>query len=109
MLLTKTSSSSSSTASSGSEAPKSNKVIINSGFDFVSGDTVLFAEDFSGIAVGSSAKTFKTNGSATVVSVGGESGKWMALADNATYKFTKQLFTLNILLLNLTYLPQPIK
>jgi len=84
--------SSSSSSSSTSGAPKSNKVIINSGFDFVAGDTVLFAEDFSGIPVGSSAKTFKTNGSATIVSAGGESGKWLALADNATYKFTKQLF-----------------
>ncbi|MFC0515768.1 hypothetical protein ACFFGT_16220 [Mucilaginibacter angelicae] len=88
----KKTSSSSSSSSSSSGAPKSNKIIINTGFDFVPGDTVLFAEDFSAVPVGSSTKTFKTNGAATVVSVGGESGKWLALADNATYKFTKQLF-----------------
>ncbi|MDB5149985.1 MAG: hypothetical protein JWQ57_4005, partial [Mucilaginibacter sp.] len=90
--IDKKTSSSSSSSSSTTSAPKSNRVIINSGFDFVPGDTVLFTEDFSSVPVGSTTKAFKTNGSATVVSVGGESGKWLALADNATYKFTKQLF-----------------
>jgi hypothetical protein len=88
----KKTSSSSTSSSSSSGAPKGNKIIINTGFDFVPGDTVLFAEDFSAVPVGSSTKAFKTNGAATVVSVGGESGKWLTLADNATYKFTKQLF-----------------
>ncbi|MBK0377762.1 hypothetical protein [Mucilaginibacter segetis] len=70
----------------------SNKVIINTGFDFIPGDSVLFTENFTGIANGASAKSFKTNGSASIVTVNDEAGKWLALADNATYKFTKQRF-----------------
>ncbi|WDF53891.1 hypothetical protein [Mucilaginibacter sp. KACC 22063] len=79
-------------ASNSSDAPKGKKIKINSGFDFVAGDSLIFAEDFSGVQVGSTARSFKTNGSATVVSAEGESGKWLALADHATYKLTKQLF-----------------
>lgn len=71
---------------------KSNRLAINTGFDFVAGDTVLFAENFSKVAVGASTDKFKTNGSASIVSLNDEPGKWLALADNATYKFAKQLF-----------------
>ncbi|MDN3580593.1 hypothetical protein [Mucilaginibacter flavus] len=72
--------------------PKSNKATIREGFDFVPGDTVLLAEDFANAATGASTHTFKTNGSASVVTIDGQGGKWLALADNATYKFTKQIF-----------------
>ncbi|AYL98836.1 hypothetical protein [Mucilaginibacter celer] len=88
----KTASTSSSSSSTSSGAPKSSKIIINSGFDFVPGDTVLFSEDFASLPVGASTKALKTNGSATIVSVNTESGKWLSLADHATYKFSKQIF-----------------
>ncbi|PWK74207.1 hypothetical protein LX99_04008 [Mucilaginibacter oryzae] len=84
--------SSTNTSSSNAGANKGSKIIISSGFDFVPGDTVLFAEDFASVPVGASTKTFKTNGSATIVSVNTESGKWLTLADQATYKLSKQLF-----------------
>ncbi|GAA3978520.1 hypothetical protein [Mucilaginibacter dorajii] len=71
---------------------KSNRATINEGFDFVPGDTLLLAEDFANIPTGSSTHTFKTNGSASVVAINGQDGKWLALGDNATYKFTKQIF-----------------
>lgn len=71
---------------------KSNKATIKEGFDFVPGDTVLFAENFANTATGASTRAFKTNGSASVVTIDGQTGKWLALADNATYKFTKQIF-----------------
>nr|WP_067059755.1 hypothetical protein [Mucilaginibacter sp. L294] len=85
-------SSSPSATSTSTETQKSSKAVINSGFDFTAGDSVIFVEDFANVANGSSTKSFKTNGSATVVTVNDESGKWLALADNATYKLTKQLF-----------------
>jgi hypothetical protein len=84
--------SSTSTSSQTAGTPATSRIIINSGFDFLAGDTVLLAEDFSGVPVGSSTKALKTNGSASIVSVNGEDGKWLALANNATYKFSKQLF-----------------
>ncbi|HVW95248.1 MAG TPA: hypothetical protein VHA56_04730 [Mucilaginibacter sp.] len=79
-------------SSNTTDAQTGKRPVINSGFDFVAGDSVLFAEDFSSVPTGASAKSFKTNGSASIVTVDDESGKWLALADNATYKLTKQRF-----------------
>ncbi|OKS89205.1 hypothetical protein [Mucilaginibacter polytrichastri] len=76
-----------------SSAPhKSNRAVVNSAFDYVSGDSVIYSEDFSKYGVGTSPTSFKTNGAGSVVTVNGEPGKWLALQDNATYKFTRQLF-----------------
>ncbi|MEO3408321.1 hypothetical protein AAFN85_30680 [Mucilaginibacter sp. CAU 1740] len=88
----KKTSSTSTSPSSSTSAPKGNRAIVNTGFDFVPGDTVLFAEDFASVPVGASTKAVKTNGSATIVSVNTESGKWLNLADHATYKFSRQIF-----------------
>lgn len=71
---------------------KSSRAMINSGFDFVPGDSVIFYEDFAKTPVGSSPATFKTNGAGSVVTIGNEPGKWLALQDNATYKLSHQLF-----------------
>lgn len=78
--------------SSNDATKKGNRLTINTGFDFVAGDTVLFADNFSNVVVGATTDKFKTNGSASIVSLNDESGKWLALADNATYKLSKQLF-----------------
>jgi hypothetical protein len=48
-----------------------------------------FNEDFSTYAIGASARSFKTNGAATVVSPSGRQDKWLLLQDNATYKLSK--------------------
>ena len=71
---------------------KSSKLTINSSFDFIAGDSILFADDFAKEADGSTTHAFKTNGSAGVVSLKEEGDKWLALQDNSTYKLTKQLF-----------------
>lgn len=79
-------------ASTDGSARKSSRLVINSDFDFVAGDSILFTEDFANVAKGTTARSFKTNGSASVVTVNGESGKWLTLAQSATYKLTKQIF-----------------
>ena len=71
---------------------KSSKVMINSTFDFVAGDSILFADNFSGNTDGTSTQAFKTNGSATVVSLKDNGTKWLSLQSSSTYKLTKQLF-----------------
>jgi hypothetical protein len=53
---------------------------------------VIFTEDFANTPIGASTHAFKTNGSASVVPIDGQNGKWLALADNATYKLSRQLF-----------------
>jgi hypothetical protein len=75
-----------------SSTHKSSKLVINSEFDFIPGDSVIVADNFAGVATGSSTRAFKTNGSASVVTIKDEAGKWLALADNATYKLAKQLY-----------------
>jgi hypothetical protein len=79
-------------SSSSTSTHKSSKAVINSAFDFVPGDSVIYYEDFARYAVGTSPASFKTNGAGSVVTVNGESGKWLALQDKATYKLSKQMF-----------------
>lgn len=64
----------------------------NDPFDFIPGDSLLFAEDFSGTRTGSSPATIKTNSKASVTSVDGQTGKWLALQDKAIYKLARQHF-----------------
>ncbi|QJD96659.1 hypothetical protein HH214_12620 [Mucilaginibacter robiniae] len=61
-------------------------------FDFTSGDSLIFAEDFSTVPVGASVKSLKTNGAATVATVEDQSGKWLLMEQSATYRLTKQRF-----------------
>lgn len=56
---------------------------------FIAGDTLIFAEDFSGTKNSAQNGSFKSNGLVAVENVTGNSGKWMALQDKATYKFSK--------------------
>lgn len=81
-----------SSSSADGSSRKSSRLQINTEFDFVAGDSILFSEDFSTVAKGASAHSFKTNGSASIVTVTGESGKWLTLGESATYKLTKQIF-----------------
>ncbi|WCT12526.1 hypothetical protein [Mucilaginibacter jinjuensis] len=90
--LDKTTDKPSDASSSGTSAHKSSRAVINSAFDFVPGDSVIYYEDFAKYQVGTSPASFKTNGAGSIVTVNGENGKWMALQDNATYKFSRQLF-----------------
>lgn len=83
---------SSSTEQASEKVKKSSKLTINSNFDFTAGDSILFAESFGNDADGSTTHIFKTNGSAGIVSLKEEGGKWLALQDNSTYKLAKQIF-----------------
>lgn len=71
---------------------KSGRLTINSGFDFVAGDSILFADNFSANANGTAPLAFKTNGSGSIVTLKEEGGKWLSLQDHSTYKLTRQLF-----------------
>jgi hypothetical protein len=65
---------------------------INSGkSSIMTGDSLVFAEDFSLSKSGATATSFKTNGAATIVTVRGQKGKWMEVRDKAIYKFSRQL------------------
>ncbi|WP_029286572.1 hypothetical protein [Pedobacter sp. R20-19] len=60
-------------------------------FDFISGDSLIFAENFSKYAKGATATSIKTNGAAIVMTAESENGKWMLLRDKAIYKLTKPI------------------
>ncbi|RKF21112.1 hypothetical protein D6851_09255 [Altericroceibacterium spongiae] len=61
---------------------------INEGFDFRAGARTIVQDDFSDTPIGAMPKEWKTNGSGSVVSVGGIPGNWLALQPFATYKLT---------------------
>ena len=75
-----------------SESKKSSKAVINTVFDFIQGDSVLVKEDFLSFSIGSSPNTIKTNGAGSVVNIQDQSGKWLALEGDATYRLNKQRF-----------------
>lgn len=73
-------------------ASANKKSRVNTVFDFAAGDSLIFAENFSAVPAGSTVKTLKTNGSATVATVNDAPGKWLLLQTSATYRLTKQIF-----------------
>ena len=54
--------------------------VINTKFDFVPGDEILFTDDFSADFVGDFPAKWNTNGSGEVVTFGDESSKWLELS-----------------------------
>lgn len=56
-------------------------------FDFIAGEKIVAAEDFSQDAVGDFPAKWNTNGSAEVVTIEGKPGKWLMLqkTDNASF------------------------
>jgi hypothetical protein len=67
------------------------KKVTNVSTDFIPGDSLIFAENFSSGNTGTKAAGFKTNGAATVTTVEGQSGKWMILQDKSIYKLSRQI------------------
>ena len=59
------------------ETENTPQVIINSKYDFIPGEKVIFFEDFSQDAIGDFPALWNTNGSAEVVTTNLSSGKWM--------------------------------
>jgi outer membrane protein OmpA-like peptidoglycan-associated protein len=64
--------------------PKSLKAY--SKFDFVPGDKILYAEDFSQDAIGEFPAKWNTDGSGEVVTLEGVPGKWLNLIERTTYE-----------------------
>lgn len=62
------------------------KSIINQQSDFVPGGQVIFEDSFASAAPGSMPRTWKTNGSGSIVTLDGISGKWLALQEWSQYK-----------------------
>ncbi|MBC7572357.1 MAG: OmpA family protein [Spirosoma sp.] len=68
-------------------APEPASLKAYSKFDFVAGEKIVAAEDFSQDAVGDFPAKWNTNGSAEVVTIEGMPGKWLMLrkTDNASF------------------------
>jgi OmpA-OmpF porin, OOP family len=100
--LTKSSetTSSNSTISSPEKAEKKDESIKSfSKYDFIPGEKILYAEDFSQDAIGELPLGWNTNGKAEVVTFDAFAGKWMKLYQNATYLTSnKTAFTKNFTL-----------
>ncbi|MCA4809659.1 hypothetical protein IF128_07885 [Empedobacter stercoris] len=55
-------------------------------YDFVSGNQIIFEDDFSANSVGNMATKWTSNGMGRVENVSGYPGKWLRLYDDNTYK-----------------------
>ena len=79
------------TASTGSsqpakqEAAKEEGVKAFSKFDFVPGERVIYAEDFSQDAVGELPLTWNSSGKGEVMTLNSQQGKWLRIYENNTY------------------------
>lgn len=65
--------------SSNTKPPKNQELAYKSKFDFVSGEKVVVAEDFSQDAIGDFPARWNTNSTGEVVNVDGREGKWLML------------------------------
>jgi OmpA-OmpF porin, OOP family len=75
-------------------ASSENEIISYSKFDFIPGDKILYAEDFSQDAIGEMALGWNANGKAEVVTLDKFPGKWMKLYQNTAYlSSNKSTFT----------------
>lgn len=54
-------------------------------FDFVPGDKIIYAEDFSQDVVGEFPLKWNTNGSGEIVTVEGQEGKWLQMKERTNY------------------------
>jgi len=54
-------------------------------FDFVSGEKVLYYEDFERVEVGDFPADFNTDASGEVMTVDGKAGKWLSLTKNGSF------------------------
>lgn len=67
------------------EAPQASSVVSYSKFDFVPGEKVLYAEDFSQDAIGELPLTWNASGKGEVMTIAGQQGKWLRAFENTTY------------------------
>lgn len=67
---------------SATATPPDEPFSIESDFDFISGESLIFYDDFSEDASGDFPAKWNTNGSGEIVSIGGLEGKWLRIPDN---------------------------
>lgn len=70
----------------GKAAPAPKTLKAYSKFEFVPGDKILYAEDFSQDAVGEFPAKWNTDGSGEIVTLDGVAGKWLNLQERTTYE-----------------------
>ncbi|PST83005.1 hypothetical protein C7T94_10285 [Pedobacter yulinensis] len=75
----------------GTAVGRSKRVRLSGGFDFTPGDTLLFMDNLTTATAGNKALSWKTNGSAQVLSADGVTGKWMRLQPASSYKLTRSV------------------
>jgi outer membrane protein OmpA-like peptidoglycan-associated protein len=64
---------------------KTPSVVSYSKFDFVPGERVIYAEDFSQDVVGELPLTWNASGKGEVMTIEGKTGKWLRAFENTTY------------------------
>lgn len=69
----------------GAEATKTSGVVSYSKFDFVPGEKVIYSEDFGQDAVGELPVNWNASGKGEVVTIDGQSGKWLRMFPGITY------------------------
>ena len=72
--------------SSITSTPKQEDLKSYSKFDFVSGDKVIYFEDFSQGAVGDFPAKWNTNASGEIVTIGSGTAKWLKIINDGQYK-----------------------
>jgi len=68
------------------EDVKTQGLKVYSKYDFVPGEKIVYAEDFSQDVVGEFPSKWNTNGSGEVVTVEGQPGKWLKLIEGTKYE-----------------------
>lgn len=68
------------------KGPKSASLKSYSRYDFVSGDKIVYAEDFGPDVIGEFPLKWNTNGSGEIVTIEGQPGKWLKLIENTDYE-----------------------
>ena len=79
---------------SNAEKSGSGKMQVNSKYDFVPGEKIIFYEDFSTTNLGDFPVSFNTNGSCEVVTNNNYDGKWLKFVDSENAFWTETLLKL---------------
>ncbi|MFI2742384.1 hypothetical protein ACG2LH_06565 [Zhouia sp. PK063] len=69
----------------------SNKLKLGEEFDFKAGDSIIYASNFLADKTGAMPHDWKTNGSGSIVTANGISGKWLKMEAYTSYKLKQNL------------------
>ena len=73
------------TSTAPTTSKENNRIIIHSKYDFVAGDSLLFADNFESTETGKFPNQWKTDGSGEVVTLEDFPGKWFSIASKGMY------------------------